>query len=115
MIRAARAFGVEAERAQGRIGTWVSVPPPSAPARRGQSPLLRVGKLGAIGVHISRWVTQHGFPFNVPTDLRDFAAIVPCGLSDPGVTPLHLLLGKAPPLRDVEDPPVRPAGVARDT
>jgi len=110
MIRAARAFGVEAERAQGRIGTWVSVPPPSAPARRGQSPLLRTGKLGAIGVHISRWVTSHGFALNVATDLRDFAAIVPCGISDAGVTSLESLLGKAPPLREVEDALVRAAG-----
>src|SRR5260370_22222204 len=99
MIRAARAFGVEAERAQGRIGTWVSVPPPSAPARRGQSPLLRTGKLGAIGVHTSRWATSPRFAPNVSPVLPDFAAIAPCGLPAPGRPPPASLLGKAPPPR----------------
>jgi len=86
MVRVAAGYGVEARRVPGRIGVWT----PS-------------GKLGAIGVHISRWITSHGFAFNVRTDLADFAAIVPCGISDAGVASLQSLLGDAPPLHEVED------------
>jgi lipoyl(octanoyl) transferase len=94
IIRAARAYGIESQRSSGRIGTWT-------PA----------GKLGAIGVHISRWITSHGFAFNVRTDLRDFGAIVPCGISDAGVASLQSLLGeKAPPLAEVEEQLMRAAG-----
>src|SRR5213079_2605866 len=79
MIRVAREYGIEAKRVPGRTGVWTSS-----------------GKLGAIGVHISRWITSHGFAFNVSTDLRDFAAIVPCGIQDASVTSLESLLGRAP-------------------
>jgi lipoyl(octanoyl) transferase len=47
-----------------------------------------------MGVHVSRWVTSHGFAFNVNTDLRFFDWIVPCGLRDKGVTSLEKLLGR---------------------
>jgi lipoyl(octanoyl) transferase len=86
MIRVARDFGVEARRVPGRTGVWTGA-----------------GKLGAIGVHISRWITSHGFAFNVRTDLRDFASIVPCGIGDAGVASLESLLGKAPALAEVEE------------
>jgi lipoyl(octanoyl) transferase len=86
MIRTAADFGIESGRVAGRIGTWT-----------------KAGKLGAIGVHISRWVTSHGFALNVSTDLRDFQAIVPCGISDAGVTSLQMLRGRAPPMAEVED------------
>ena len=86
MIRVAAEYGVEAERIPGRTGVWTTK-----------------GKLGAIGVHISRWISSHGFAFNVRTELDDFSAIVPCGISDAGVTSLQSLLGDAPPLREVED------------
>jgi len=86
MIRVAAGYGVEARRVPGRIGIWTTA-----------------GKLGAIGVHISRWITSHGFAFNVRTDLDDFAAIVPCGISDAGVVSLQSLLGDAPPLHEVEE------------
>jgi lipoyl(octanoyl) transferase len=85
MIRVARSYGIESERVPGRIGVWT----PS-------------GKLGAIGVHISRWITSHGFAFNVHPDLSDFAAIVPCGISDAGVTSLEALLGDARSMEEVE-------------
>ena len=85
MIRVAASYGIGSERVQGRIGIWVPQ-----------------GKLGAIGVHISRWITSHGFAFNVRTELSDFSAIVPCGISDAGVVSLESLLGAAPPLAEVE-------------
>ena len=86
MITAAAAFGVRADRVRGLTGAWV-----------GQD------KLEAIGVRISRWITSHGFAFNVATDLSHFSLIVPCGIQDRGVTSLGRLLGQPPPMSSVED------------
>ena len=86
MIATAAAFGVTAGRVDGLTGAWV-----------GQD------KLAAIGVRISRWVTSHGFAFNVATDLSHFSLIVPCGIQDRGVTSLGRLLGRAPGMKTVED------------
>ena len=86
MIRAAAAFGVTAERVTGLTGIWVG----------GE-------KLGAIGVRISRWITSHGFAFNVSTDLSKFGLIVPCGISDKGVTSLETLLGRRVDMAEVEN------------
>jgi lipoyl(octanoyl) transferase len=90
MIRVCADFGVEARRVAGLSGTWVDT-------ARGPE------KIGAIGVRISRWVTSHGFAFNVNTDLDLFRLIVPCGIADHGVTSLQSLLGRQVPLGDVED------------
>jgi lipoyl(octanoyl) transferase len=84
LIRAAAAFGVDAGRIAGLTGVWVG----------GE-------KLAAIGVRISRWVTMHGFAFNVTTDLSHFEMIVPCGIADHGVTSLEKLLGRQVALSDV--------------
>jgi lipoyl(octanoyl) transferase len=82
MIRATAAFGVEAFRVPGRTGVWTR---PSGAAEE---------KLGAIGVHISCWVTSHGFAYNVATDLSFFDLIVPCGIAGCRVTSLEKLLGR---------------------
>jgi lipoyl(octanoyl) transferase len=81
MIRATAEFGIAAERVAGKTGIWV---------RAGNAE----EKLAAIGVHISRWVTSHGFAYNVSTDLRNFDLIVPCGIADRKATSLEKLLGR---------------------
>ncbi|HEY7441048.1 MAG TPA: lipoyl(octanoyl) transferase LipB [Vicinamibacterales bacterium] len=86
MIRAAGDFGVRASTIPGLSGAWV----------HGE-------KLGAIGVRISRWITSHGFAFNVATNLDHFTFIVPCGIRDRGVTSLAKLLGYSPKMADVQD------------
>ncbi|MGE3274484.1 MAG: lipoyl(octanoyl) transferase LipB [Vicinamibacterales bacterium] len=91
MIRVCAEFGVSAGRMPGMTGTWVPETP-AGPA-----------KIGAIGVRISRWVTSHGFAFNVTTDLDYFKLIVPCGIAEHGVTSLAALTGQRPDLGAVED------------
>jgi lipoyl(octanoyl) transferase len=90
MIRTTAEFGISAERVTGKTGIWV---------RAGNAE----EKLAAIGVHISRWVTSHGFAYNVSTDLRNFELIVPCGMADRKATSLEKLLG-----RNVEPKEVAP-------
>ena len=84
MIRATADFGVAATRKAGMTGVWVEGANSAAPE-----------KLAAIGVHLSRWVTSHGFAYNVSTDLRYFDLIVPCGIPDKRATSLERLLGRA--------------------
>jgi len=88
MIRASADFGVAATRKAGMTGVWVDRP-------GGEE------KLAAIGVHISRWVTSHGFAYNVATDLRYFDLIVPCGIPDKRPTSLERLLGRTVAMREV--------------
>jgi lipoyl(octanoyl) transferase len=73
VIDALAGFGIEAGRLAGATGVWTPE-----------------GKIAAIGVHISRWVTSHGFALNVETDLSYFRYIVPCGLTKP-VTSMRAL------------------------
>jgi lipoyl(octanoyl) transferase len=86
LIRVAADFGVVAGRVEGLTGVWVGDE-----------------KLAAIGVRIARWVTSHGFAFNVNTELDDFKLIVPCGIADRGVTSLARVLGRPVDIDSVED------------
>ena len=90
MIRVCADYGVAAERMPGLTGAWVGS-----------------DKIGAIGVRISRWITSHGFAFNVNTDLSSFQLIVPCGISDRGVTSLATITGRNIPLASVEEKFIR--------
>ena len=91
MIRASADFGIVARREEGKTGIWVG----KAPAAE---------KLAAIGIHISRWVTSHGFAFNVATDLRYFELIVPCGIAERKATSLEKLLQRQVRLEDAKQP-----------
>jgi lipoyl(octanoyl) transferase len=86
MIRVTGSYGFEAGRIEGLTGAWVEAE-----------------KIGAIGVRIQHWVTSHGFAYNVNTDLDFFTLIVPCGISDRGVTSLRKLTGRAVTIPEVED------------
>jgi lipoyl(octanoyl) transferase len=86
LIRTAADFGIGAGRIEGWTGVWAGNE-----------------KLAAIGVRISRWVTMHGFAFNVTTDLSYFRLIVPCGIRNHGVTSLHKLLGSPVEMSEVRE------------
>ena len=86
MIRVCAHYGIEAGRIPGLTGTWVGAE-----------------KIGAIGIRISRWITSHGFAFNVTTNLDHFRLIVPCGIDDRGVTSLARLTGMNMQVREVEE------------
>jgi lipoyl(octanoyl) transferase len=88
MIDALAQFGVNAHRAEGRIGIWVEDGDAEA-------------KIGALGVRVSRWVTLHGFALNIAPDLGHYRGIVPCGITDFGVTSLAEM-GKQIPLNRVD-------------
>ncbi len=93
LIEVAGEYGIQAGRLAGAPGVWVGN-----------------DKLVAMGVHISRWVTSHGFAFNVNTDLSYFDWIIPCGLRDKGVTSLQKLLGRPVEMEEVVERVARQFG-----
>ncbi len=86
LIRTLADYGIRAGRIKGLTGVWVGAE-----------------KIAAIGIRISRWITSHGFAFNIATDLDYFRLIVPCGISDRGVTSLQKLLGREVSVEEVEE------------
>ncbi len=114
LIRLCGVYGVRAERISGLTGVW-------CPADRGVLEESRGGeaerKIAAIGIHVSRGITSHGFAFNVTTDLRDFQLINPCGITDKPVTSLELELDRTdhpaalPGLEDIAHQAARQFGL----
>lgn len=90
MIRTTADFGITAKRIEGQHGAWVDGP-------RGAE------KIGALGVHLSRWVTSHGLAYNACVDLRYFDLIVPCGIQDKGVTSLERVLGRVVKMSELRE------------
>ena len=99
LIRTCSEFGVPAQRVQARTGVW-TLPG----GREGER------KIAALGIHVSRGVTSHGFALNVTTDLRDFDWIVPCGIADRGVTSLELEAEVAPSLEQAANKTLKSFG-----
>jgi lipoyl(octanoyl) transferase len=90
LIRTCTDYGIATQRIKGLTGVWTYALPNKPEA-----------KIAAIGVHISRAVTTHGFALNVSTDLDAFSLIVPCGISDKPVTSIARQTGKQVPLEEV--------------
>lgn len=85
-------YGIESGRIDGLTGVWLD-----------GNDATKARKICALGVKSSRWVTMHGFAFNVNTDLDYFNYIVPCGISDKAVTSLQKELGKEMDMNEVEE------------
>jgi lipoyl(octanoyl) transferase len=88
LIRLCGVYGVRAGRIAGLTGVWCGLHD-RAEAGAPDAVRDRERKIGAIGIHVSRGITSHGFAFNVTTDLRDFQLINPCGITDKPVTSLE--------------------------
>ena len=85
-------YKIAAGRIEGLTGVWIDFENP-----------IKARKICALGVKSSRWVTMHGFAFNVLTDLSYFNNIIPCGIDDKAVTSLEKELGEKPVLNEVEE------------
>ncbi|MFM2201975.1 MAG: lipoyl(octanoyl) transferase LipB [Bacteroidota bacterium] len=91
IIRTLAEYGIEASRIEGLTGVWLD-------AELG----TKARKIAALGVKCSRWVTMHGFAFNVNADLSYFNHIIPCGITDKAVTSMHLELGRKLDMEEVK-------------
>jgi lipoyl(octanoyl) transferase len=103
LIRTCADFGMAAERVAGLTGVWMAESP--------GGPDAQAGKIAAIGVHISRAVTSHGFALNVNTDLSFFDLIIPCGITSKPVTSMKKELGREQSLDKVAEAITRNFGV----
>lgn len=84
-------YGIKAGRIEGLTGVWLDIDNP-----------IKSRKICALGVKCSRWVTMHGFAFNVNTDLSLFKNIIPCGIDDKAVTSMQIELGKEIDMEEVK-------------
>jgi lipoyl(octanoyl) transferase len=84
-------YGIKSGRIEGLTGVWLDENDPQ-----------RARKIAALGVKCSRWVTMHGFAFNVNADLSYFGHIIPCGITDKAVTSMHLELGRTLDMEEVK-------------
>ena len=91
IILTLKEYGLESERSPGETGVWFDVGTPKA------------RKICALGVKSSRWVTMHGFAFNVNSDLSYFGNIIPCGITDKSVTSLQKELGREVDMNEVRN------------
>ena len=91
IINSLQQFDIVGERREGRVGIWVDIK--SHQDKRNDATLINLmpkeAKIAAVGVRVRHWVTYHGISINVNPDLSHFNGIVPCGISDAGVTSLH--------------------------
>src|ERR1700730_1474031 len=109
MIHASADFGLTAFRVPGRTGIWVH-PSSGSAQTSSEAQTVPEEKLAAIGVHISRWVTSHGFAYNVSTDLRYFDLIIPCGIAERKATSLEKLLHRSVALSEAKPSLIRHFG-----
>ncbi len=92
VIQTLKEYNIEAGRIAGLTGVWIDF-----------ENERKARKICALGVKTSRWVTMHGFAFNINPDLRYFAYIVPCGIQDKAVTSLEKELGKKVDIREAQE------------
>lgn len=91
IILTLKEYHIEAGRIKGLTGVWLDAEDPA-----------RVRKIAAFGVRCSRWITMHGFAFNINTDLSYFGNIIPCGIEDKAVTSLQKELGREVEMEEVK-------------
>jgi lipoyl(octanoyl) transferase len=108
LIRTCADFGIATHRVKGMTGVWTE-PASGRPTTNDQRPTTEA-KIAALGIHISRGVTSHGFALNVNTDLSHFELIVPCGIADKPVTSIARELGREVSFDSVADAVTRQFG-----
>jgi lipoyl(octanoyl) transferase len=112
LIRLCGVYGVRAGRIAGLTGVWCGIS--DQPSHSSKDVPRASGKIGAIGIHVSRGITSHGFAFNVTTNLEDFRLINPCGMTDRPVTSLEREIAspdQAPTLPSIANEVARQFGI----